>query len=452
MYKFADPFEAVMSSRGNMAAPEPSKKLDTEITSNRDALLETRTKEQYAGIPEKNKSEMWQASIEDGGDGKKILSFLVGDKTLEFALGESDAEGVSANRLPDGDRNNFGTRGEALTGKFQVHKMSADKIYGTWQAGKKSITFALDKDGDGWRIKKKGDEVPMSSVRDLVDAITIKKASDINTMLESIKSKLVDGDPVHYNTVMARHGDQPLDRFSLEPYTLPQIGLTGAAIGASLMAAKNLGQKGLSLLTGGYDDSPSLLRDMAIGAGGGAIGLGAMKLMGERDDSDELVMMNGQRVPKAAREKYKDIFKSRTAGQFERRTGIQIRNMTDREKTLEELYLKNAQEKKAAYYSVDSIKLLLANDFSLTPADRRLLMQQLQTAQYQTAGDITNIGKLKSMGLGTLAGYIAAKVLGLGTIGTIGASIIGGMLGYGGQSAPSSQFGPKQHANGYTYY
>ena len=94
----------------------------------------------FAGIPSVNKSKMWDFSLTEDGEGGRLLSFLVDNKTINFKIHKSESgTPIGATRLPDSESEDFGLGGDARKGRAQIHKATPSKIVGTFQTGKNNI-------------------------------------------------------------------------------------------------------------------------------------------------------------------------------------------------------------------------------------------------------------------------------------------------------------------------
>ena len=541
------------------------KRPDTSESSNVSPLRET-----YRGIPTNDKSKMWDYSLEEGEDGKRILSFLVDDSVINFKLNQpKDKEStISATRLPDADRADFGARGNATKGRFQVHKSGPNSLYGTIHGGKKTMTFGLDNpdaSNHDWTVTAKN--APITDVANLVKSVSIKdKTAFQMPTMDQLTSPLTGSYPV-------------------------AMGLS-ALLGAGGMATYHIGRKVLKRIKGEdtSDDRP-LWQDMLLGAGGGALASGAFKAFGEADHGlgrkapsmnshlmpweplnfkipDELkpagvVYTSNVRnavQPKIAEDKEavhwshditRDIMggrhygadylhgeakelgeaiKERDLGHIKeelgdtayaaqmiasQKTGLNlpvvgadavIKKFYDRigvwknlfkerdipfsvdylkggsnyakpdkiqkafalaghqidDKDLIELANKNdikfeyqpheikqaSMDKRAGQVDLAHIQNLLSYDQSLTGADRRILISQLEQASRMSQGGDIDMNRVRNAGLGMLFGYVTAKLLGFGLPGQIGTAALGGFVG-----SNSTQSGGKQwDSRGFYHY
>jgi hypothetical protein len=354
-------------------------------------------KDRYAGIPQVEKPTMWDYSIEEDGDGNRILSFLVDENAINFKLQQNE-NNILAERFPDANKEDFGRRGNAIKGRFQVHKASPTNIYGTIQGGSAPMTFSMDQTEDSkWTMT--GKRSPLAEISDLLQVVRKKTASI---------------DP--YNTTL-------IDKIT-SPVTGPmEFALPASAlIGAGAMTAKNLGQRLLAKIRGEEEPKSNILMDALLGAAGGAALTYGFKRMGESQDpfspqfnymlrpEDDLIFGN-EKVPVG----------ERFVNKFKKTASMQV--------------------------DVERIKRILNSDYGLTSADKRVLMDQLNRAVYQQGSSSLNLDRLRGGAFGALLGYILAKVLGMGGAGTAAASVIGGLLG--------SQGGHKSRKNdprGFYYY
>ena len=95
--------------------------------------------------------------------------------------------------------------------------------------------------------------------------------------------------------------------------------------------------------------------------------------------------------------------------------------------------------------SVSKIRSVLKNDHGLTPADKRVLLDQLRRAEL-SMGSSLDIDRLRGGAFGALLGYILAKILNFGNVGTAAATVVGGLLGSQGRR------GAKRDPRGFYYY
>lgn len=486
---------------------------------------QTRSQSTFAGIPSIDKSKMWDFSLTEDGSGNRVLSFLVDNKTVNFRLNkDKDGSPIGATRLPDTDSADFGLGGESRKGRAQIHKANPSKIVGTFQTGKNNMTFEMSKSDDGehsWTVASRKN--PDANVATFVKAVLDKKGADQSNdkvdwgkliseklapikkhfdelakpkpkvtpnpakPLEDVLSK-IRGFTTKQNgadTLLPEHGglfNEIKDRIlktkiklpSIDTLTYPLTGPTAgglaasAGIGAGLWGIKNL----IDRIRG--VDHNSLLADMALGAGGGALASGGFRMMdaGARAAQGEPNpiaggpkrkgpfmysgnMMPGARIVNPKRpEGYKDYWQAlKEYGRMVDRERAQQTNpyaKTGTEKKDE----KTAQEKKVAFMTgnqtVDMIALqsLLSADPSLTQVERNALAGQARMAMNSHGGSTyVPINEIKSRGLGMLVGYIVSKMMGFGGFGTLASVALGGALGGG-----SSQSGPKWNSRGYYEY
>jgi hypothetical protein len=340
-------------------------------------------KEVFSGIPSYNKSTMLDYAVEEGDQGERILSFLIGDSVVNFKLNQPKEKGdpITAMRLADVEKGDFGARGNSVRGKLQIHKSSPNSIYGTIHGGDRTMTFSLDNpstETNEWTLSPK--KHPISDVADFVKSVDIqqKKAFKLPTM-DQITAPLT----ADYPTAMA----------------------LSALIGSGVMGARNLGLKAWAKLTGEEDPTNPLWQDLALGAGGGALASGAFKAIGEADKH------LGTHAPR---------FNHHLPKFMERRYDFNTPS-----------YLKTASdmEKKANTVEISRIQNLLSYDVSLTPADRRILLSQLQDATRLAQNGQIDINRLRNSGMGMLFGYLTAKFLGFGVGGQIASTALGGFVG-----------------------
>lgn len=220
---------------------------------------QTRSREMFSGFPEIKNSKMWDFSLTENGDGNRVLSFLVNNRTLNFRLSPSEkGKPISATRLADSEPDDFGVGGNAFVGRAQIHKANPEKVLGTFQTGKTNMTFELNKDPENpksWVIVPRKN--PQATVKDFVKNITerpLRKSAE----------------------------DQPYN--PMNTLTYPLTGGWGGAL-----AAGGIGL-GLGTLKGVYDNFMygaennrlSILQKALIGAGLGAAGSGVIQMFGPR--------------------------------------------------------------------------------------------------------------------------------------------------------------------------
>lgn len=322
----------------------------------------------FSGIPRTDRAKTWDFALTEGGDGGRVLSFLVDNRTINFQLdppGEGN-ESILANRLADSEVDDFAVGGASHKGRAQIHRSGPSNIYGTFQTGKNNVTFSLENDGDDkkWRVvPKKG---PMPNVKSFVDAIVNKRAEFTVPHMDTLTAPIT----APYGTAL------PLS----------------ALIGAGLMGTKNLATKAVDKVTGNEEERPSLAKDVITGAGVGAGATAIIKALGERPIEQKVA--SGDTL------------------------------------------------------SLITLQSILGADPTLNPADRRILLDQANRAMRATPGSQTSISQLKTTGLGMLAGYAAAKLMGFGGLGQLASVAIGGGIG----SSFASKSGPMWHSKGYTTY
>ena len=389
-----------------------TKRPDTSESSNASPLRET-----YRGIPTNDKSKMWDYSVEEGEDGQRILSFLVDDSVVNFKLNQpkNQGENISVMRLPDADRADFGARGNATKGRFQVHKSGPSSIYGTIHGGKKTMTFGLentDPTNHDWVMTAKNS--PITDVAALVKSVSIKDktAFQVPTM-EQLTAPLTASYPV-------------------------AMGLS-ALLGAGGMATYHIGNKVLKRLRGEdtSEDRP-LWQDMLLGAGGGALASGAFKAFGENDK--EL----GRHAPRFNHHRLQN-----QPMVFSTPENLKPAPVVATHGVSNSVQPKVASmEKKAQGVDVGHVQNLLSYDQTLTPADRRILISQLEQAAKMSPNGEIDMNRIRNSGLGMLVGYITAKLMGFGLPGQIGTAALGGFIG-----ANSTQSGGKQwDSRGFYHY
>lgn len=164
---------------------------------------QTRSRETYSGFPEIKNSKMWDFSITENGDGNRVLSFLVDNRTLNFQLEQSDQKDkpIIAKRLPDTEVDDFGVGGNSYKGRAQIHKSKGDNVLGTFQTGKVNMTFQLEKDPENpkkWSItpRKNPNATVQSFVKNITEKYNTKKASQsvsVGDMVNKLTYPLTGG-------------------------------------------------------------------------------------------------------------------------------------------------------------------------------------------------------------------------------------------------------------------
>ena len=372
---------------------------------------QTRSRETYSGFPEIKNSKMWDFSVTENGDGNRVLSFLVDNRTLNFQLEQSEQKDkpIAAKRLPDTEVDDFGVGGNAYTGRAQIHKSKGDNILGTFQTGKVNMTFQLERDSEDpkkWSItpRKNPNATVQSFVKNITEKYNTKKASQPTSV----------GDMVN-------------------KLTYP---LTGGFGGALASAGIGFGLGGLKGL---YDDwrhgkennQFSALQKALMGAGIGGLGSAAFQYFGDpkyMSETERSRHLNNMEPGKPL------IFEPKFYTAPSYADGIEQKK-------------KNASEKTAfssGNQAVDLIALqsILGADPTLTQGDRNVLIAQARAALRQSPGRSINVNQLRGMGLGMLIGYATSKLVGFGPLGTVASMAIGGGLGsMGRKSGPSWQPG-----------
>ena len=413
---------------------------------------------------------MWDFSLTEDGEGGRLLSFLVDNKTINFKIHKSESgTPIGATRLPDSESEDFGLGGDARKGRAQIHKATPSKIVGTFQTGKNNMTFEFDKSPDSehlWSLVPRKN--PEANVSQFVKAILEKKiaAEDKGAGLwDKIKKTRV-----------------PLP--SIDTITYPLTGdapggiAVSAGLGAGAMALKNMYDR----VSG--NEHNSLLTDMLLGAGGGAAASGLFRWLGTpegkpREDRDlyRNNMNPGQRMlfpQKFYTDKsYWDVLDSIAASKRLSPPGMTFKDLIrNKDLELSRQFFKDNQDKfnqivkaqkgasqdddttKTAFMSgnqeVDMIALqsILGADPTITPAERRALAAQARSAMSASGSTYVSINSVKAGGLGMLAGYIMSKMMGFGGLGTLASVAIGGAVGssFGGKS------GPMWNSRGYYEY
>ena len=357
-------------------------------------------KEIYRGIPTNTKSKMLDYAIEEDDEGGRLLSFLMDDSVVNFKISPPEKEGssIQAKRIPDVDRLDFGSRGSAVKGRFQLHSSAPGKIYGTIHSGKKSMTLSLennDPSSNDWQVlSKKG---PIDDVNSLINSVSIadKNAGVVLPTIDQLAAPLT----ADYPTAM---------------------GLS-ALIGAGGMGARNLALKLKNKATGQEDETNPLWQDLLIGAGGGAAVSGAFKMFGEvnKDMGTRAPRFNHHLLPWQPM-RYSELDK----------------HSSDEDK--EEIVSKQANA-----VSIMKIQNMLSFDQSLSPADRRVLISQLNQAMQSSQGSTIDMNSIRNSGLGMLFGYVTAKLMGFGLPGQVGAAALGGFIGNRSTQRGGKQWDPR---------
>lgn len=449
----------------------------------------------YSGIPSHEKSKMWDFSITEDGDGSRLLSFLVDNKSVNFRLSEPEKLGgsISATRLPDTESDDFGVGGNSFKGRAQIHKSSPSKVVGTFQTGKNNMTFELSKsseNGDSWTVFPR--KHPDANIKTFVNSILEK---NINSGVKSKRAFTYDRDKI-VKEVKGLAGKSNitssnipfLDKIKNTKVNLPSIDkltypLTGgvkalpvaAGIGAALMGIKNVGNKALG------NESGSLLKDLLIGAGIGAGGSGLFQLLGSPDsplmtsnDRDLLKQNMDINKPMVFKDKllnsknYLELLEEKNASEdkvavIKKEDGEYILYTKDGKKVLgrhstrqkaikQEYAIQKSQERNKLAFGTDNqvvdliaLQSILGADNTLTQGDRNVLIQQAKRA-LQSSGGRASVTRIRGMGLGMLAGYIMSKMMGFGGLGSIASTIVGGAIG---RSFGSSRGGPTWNSGGY---
>ena len=76
----------------------------------------------------------------------------------------------------------------------------------------------------------------------------------------------------------------------------------------------------------------------------------------------------------------------------------------------------------------NTVMMALQFDSTLTPADKRVLIDQLQRASMANIGGQLDITRLTGMGFTALVAYIISRVLGGGKMVSLGAAAVGGLM------------------------
>jgi hypothetical protein len=374
-----------------------------------------RSSEKYTTIPENTKSKRWDYALEEDGDGGRILSFLMEDGTLNFKINQpGENKEISAIRLPDSERDDFATRGNAVRGKMQLHKSGPGIIHGTIQNQGKIMTFLLEKnkDNEEWTIRST--KSPDSNVVELIRAVTPNKIAKVLRGPESSNADILT---------------TPLTA------DYPQAMGLSALIGAGLLGSYHVGRKVLDKIMGREVRSTPLWQDLLLGAGAGAIGAGAFKMFGETDK--EL----GRRAPRYNHRRPASVPLVFASKKVE--TPLVV------DPSMVQPYQKKASmQKEANSIDISRIKNLLSFDNSLTSADRKILMSQLMQAEKIAVNGKIDIGRIRNAGLGALAGYILAKAMGFGIPTQIGAAAFGAFAA-GGSTGNNSR---KWDTRGFYHY
>ena len=251
------------------------------------------SRESFSGIPTIDKSKMWDYALTEDHDKKRILSFLLDNRAINFRLEKPEKEGdpIKAKRLADSESNDFGVGGNATKGRAQIHKAHPSKITGTFQTGKTNTTFDLAKASDNeedWHVIPRKN--PDHSVDTFVSAIMDrheKKAIDLsgvqnvaNNQINTLGSNIQSGqyevphaasDALNKLKSLVPSPEKvmyPLSGTDDNGSMLKSVGIAGG-IGAGVMGIRNLVQR----LLGGQHNS--MAGDMLTG---GAVGAGASGL------------------------------------------------------------------------------------------------------------------------------------------------------------------------------
>jgi len=429
----------------------------------------------FSGIPPIDKSKMWDYSLSEDGSGKKVLSFLVDGRTINFRLGELLKDGsATMSRKPDSESADFGLGGGQVKGRAQIHKANGKSIHGTFQTGEKAMPFLIEEDDKGdWKISPRKDMA--ETVAKFIHRIS-KGPQKVANFVEDAKGKVQEAVSEVAGAVGSGIDKIKNTRISIDPMDLTYP-LTGpaekaipisAGIGASAGILKNLVGK----ITGS-DTESSMWGDALKWGGGAGILSGIAHLMGARPNNpnstakDRAMYAHNMHPYMIGPGPLLDRSYSGIWGQVKQQAGIRQKSkdfldVLDRDdkrrnapwwKSLFGLF--GGGEKKASYgmsgnSAVDliAIKSLVAADPTLKPADRQILVSQAQRALMtsQAQGGIS-VSQIQSMGLGALAGYISAKILGFGPVGSIAAAAITGLL-----SSGQRKTGPTLMPGGYYLY
>lgn len=415
---------------------------------------QTQSKNNFAGIPQIDKSKMWDFSLTEDGDGGRILSFLVDNKTVNFKLQKSESGApIGAIRLPDSESEDFGIGGQSRKGRAQIHKAGPSRILGTFQTGKNNMTFEMgkspDKEHDWSLVPRKS---PDADVAEFVKAVLEKRGADT---LES--APFVQMPVPTWGSIFGKLKDKALNaKFpmpSMDTLTYPLTGpaMGGMAVsgglGAGAMAIKNM----IDRIRGAEHNS--LFADMALGAGGGAATAGLWRLFNGVDPKDAGAYTQNMRPGK-----YPQFTERFTEGKsyWDTLRGLPKNTKVEDGLAIGQLKHQNpeafsakatvgAPTQKKAFMSgnqeVDMIALqsILGADPTITPAERRALAGQARMAMSATGSTSVSVNEVKASGLGMLAGYIMSKAMGFGGLGTLASVAIGGAIGrgIGGKSGPT---------------
>lgn len=464
----------------------------------------------FAGIPSIDKSKMWDFALTEDGKGERVLSFLVDNKTINFRLGQhKDGSPISATRLPDSESDDFGLGGQARKGRAQIHKAGPKRILGTFQTGKNNMTFEMSKGDEGehsWSVTSRKD--PDATVATFVQRVLEKKGEDspeLRAVMKGIRSKILP--TTQYGDILPSVGpvtnEKPLDKVmqgidkltvkpnSQNPTVLPEHGgifanlkerllktkipvpsmdtlsypITGdlagglavsAGLGAGLMGIKNLLQR----VTG--REHGSLIKDLLLGAGGGAAASGLVRMfdsgmkasvgevpgakpnMAQQRNRKTFGMYSGNMLPGA--HLIKPPKRPGEKNYWEMLDDLKLMKANDANN-------KAASEKSAfltGNSTVDMIALqsILGADPTITAYERRALLGQAQMAMGSSRDSAVSVSDMQARGLGMLAGYVMSKMMGFGGLGTIASVALGGMVG--GNMA--NHYGPMWNSKGYYEY
>jgi len=463
------------------------------------------SRQSFSGIPKIDKSKMWDYAMTEDSDKRRILSFLLDNRAVNFRLEKPEKEGapIKAKRLPDSESQDFGVGGNSTKGRAQIHKADSGKITGTFQTGKTNTTFDIAKASDNeedWHIvPRKNPEHDVDTFVSSIMDTHKKKAFDLTSIqgLANQESQNLGSNLQGSNipTVASGYEDKlksivpapekllyPLGGTDDNGSMLKSVGIAGG-IGAGVMGLRNIIQR----LFG--QNHNALASDMFLGGAGGAGISGLYHALGNTSGlspQDRKIYANGWKpgvmpqIP-SSYSKYPTTLDVVNAAPTPDKIGSDEEELTKsaiirKEDGKWKLYTKDgkrvlgthadahgayAQEsaiehslkekmEKEANQTVDLISLqgILGADPSLTPGDRNILLQQARTAMNSSGGQ-TSVSRIENLGLGMLSGYVLSKCMGFGGAGTIASMAIGGALG---SSMGNNNSGPIWNNDGYMTY
>lgn len=117
-------------------------------------------KEEVSMFPEFRGQRNWRYSIVDRPGKGSILRIGTGNRYYAWELdGEVGTEALKAKRLSDLDKTQILEipKGSRILGKgtFQLHRSTRDLLHGTMQDGKRNLSIQIARDGDGWTVTRR---------------------------------------------------------------------------------------------------------------------------------------------------------------------------------------------------------------------------------------------------------------------------------------------------------